>query len=94
MYPLVEQWQQSNLTQKEFSKQHQITAHAFGYWVSKYRKEHERKNTSTPTSSSFIALSPQTTAGVEVAFPSGVMIRFSHEVAVSYLKQLLSTCLP
>lgn len=92
MYPLVEQWQQSNLTQKEFSAQHQITPHAFGYWVNKYRKEHEQKKASTPTSGSFIALTAQTTAGVEVVFPTGVMIRFSHEVPVSYLSQLLSAC--
>lgn len=91
MYPLVEQWQQTDLTQKEFSAQHQITPHAFGYWVNKYRKEHEQKNTSA-SSGSFIALTAQTTAGVEVIFPTGVMIRFSHEVPVSYLKQLLSAC--
>ena len=38
MFPLVESWQKSGLTQKQFSQQHQISEQVFCYWVSRYRK--------------------------------------------------------
>lgn len=38
MFPLVESWQKSGLTQKQFSQQHQINDQVFYYWVSRYRK--------------------------------------------------------
>jgi transposase-like protein len=37
MFPLVESWQKSGLTQKEFSQQHGVSEHVFYYWVSRYR---------------------------------------------------------
>jgi transposase-like protein len=38
MFPLVESWQKSGLTQKQFSQQHQISDQVFYYWVARYRK--------------------------------------------------------
>ncbi len=37
MFPMVESWQKSGLTQKEFSQQHGVSEHVFYYWVSRYR---------------------------------------------------------
>ncbi len=37
MFPLVESWQKSGLTQKEFSQQYGVSEHVFYYWVSRYR---------------------------------------------------------
>ncbi len=34
---MVESWQKSGLTQKEFSQQHGVSEHVFYYWVSRYR---------------------------------------------------------
>lgn len=38
MFPLVESWQKSGLTQKEFSRKHQLPLHILPYWVARYRK--------------------------------------------------------
>jgi hypothetical protein len=38
MFPLVESWQKSGLTQKEFSQQQGISDQVFYYWVARYRK--------------------------------------------------------
>lgn len=38
MFPLVESWQKSGLTQKLFSQQHQLSDQVFNYWVVRYRK--------------------------------------------------------
>lgn len=37
MYDLVEQWQQSGKSQKQFSAEHNIKLATFSYWVRKYR---------------------------------------------------------
>ncbi len=63
MFPLVESWQNSGMTQKEFSQQHQISEHVFCYWVSRYRKARPVKvpiQTSPKPASeaAFIRLSP------------------------------------
>jgi hypothetical protein len=34
----VESWQKSGLTQKEFSRKHQLPLHILPYWVARYRK--------------------------------------------------------
>jgi hypothetical protein len=38
MFPLVEGWLQSGLTQKQFCTTHQLPVHMLAYWVGRYRK--------------------------------------------------------
>jgi transposase-like protein len=38
MFELVEQWQQSGLSQKQFLLEHDIKLATFGYWVKKHRQ--------------------------------------------------------
>jgi hypothetical protein len=38
MYELVEQWQQSGKTQKQFSEENHIKLATFMYWVQKHRQ--------------------------------------------------------
>lgn len=63
MFPLVESWLESGLTQKQFSQQHGVSEHVFCYWVSRYRKGHpadKTKQQSAPQKENpaFIRLSP------------------------------------
>jgi hypothetical protein len=37
MFPLVESWQKSGLTQRAFSRKQGISEHVFCYWVARYR---------------------------------------------------------
>lgn len=37
MFNLVEQWQQSGISQKQFSAEHNIKLPTFSYWVKRYR---------------------------------------------------------
>lgn len=99
MFPLVESWLSSGLTQKEFSRQHQIPDHVLVYWIGKYRKVHGPTSRQTPgegVSTSFIRLSTATPSvhGMEVQLPTGVVIRFASPVPVAYLQQLLKVCSP
>lgn len=92
MFLVVEDWLQSGLTQKEYSKQHQLAKHILPYWAGRYRKIHPSSNQET---TSFIRLSTPSAPsvdGMEVVLPTGVVIRFGSTVPVVYLQQLLSAC--
>lgn len=91
MFPVVEDWLQSGLTQKEYSKMYQLSAHILPYWVGRYRQTHANAH---PQSASFIqvATDPPLIHGMEVALPTGVVIRFANPVPIPYLQQLLSVC--
>ncbi len=123
MFPLVENWLASGLTQKQYCLDHGLPVHILVYWVGRYRKAQPHKATAdkavattsksvkkvvvADSSSGFIRLSPpvpipspaptaasiQLPAGnMEVALPTGTVIRFSATVPASYLKELLFLC--
>ena len=74
MFPLVQGWLESGLTQKQFCSNQGIPVHILAYWVGRYRKAKPQKATSaqatattskvakkvvaTDSSSGFIRLSP------------------------------------
>jgi hypothetical protein len=43
MFPLVESWLQSGLTQKQFCLDNQLPVHILVYWVGRYRKAQPHK---------------------------------------------------
>ncbi len=96
MFPVVEDWLQSGLSQKAYSQRHDLPLHILPYWAGRYRKAHQDPiTTSAPSSSGhFIPVSAGTTmnGGMEIALPSGIVIRFASPVPVSYLQQLLKVC--
>ncbi|UZR96346.1 IS66 family insertion sequence element accessory protein TnpA [Chondrinema litorale] len=93
MFPVVEDWLSSGLTQKAYSLQHNLPLHILPYWVSRYRK---RKSESTPKekSAKFIPVNYEKPMlqGVEIEFPNGIILRFSQAVSASYLQQVLKLC--
>ena len=92
MFPIVEDWLQSGLTQKAYSQQHQLPGHVLPYWVGKYRKN---QFSDAQEHSSFIRLAAPAAPwlqGMEIQLPSGVVIRFAHTVSVTYLQQVLLSC--
>jgi hypothetical protein len=96
MFPLVENWLQSGLTQHAFSLRHQIPVHVFVYWVGRYRKARPAPpdpsaDGDTPRFMRLFAPTISVTA-TEVALPGGVVIRFSGLVPVAYLQELVVGC--
>ena len=39
MFSMIDQWQQSGFTQKQFCEQHNIRYYVFHYWLGRYRKQ-------------------------------------------------------
>jgi transposase-like protein len=74
MFPLVESWRKSGLTQKEFSQQHGVSEHVFYYWVSRYRNAQPV----SPLPGSGPVANPQPVAAAE---PAPAFIRLSWPTA-------------
>jgi len=68
MFKLVEEYENSGLTQKEFARQHEIKLPTFTYWL--------RKKRST-AASGFLELRPPQELDdcLEIHYPNGVRIR-------------------
>jgi len=77
MFPLVEQWQKSGLTKKQFALNHNINDKTFIYWHYKYiRKQSLPISDKKPIS--FIELEPykqSQTLHLEIALENGVTVR-------------------
>ena len=90
MFKLIEQWQQSSLTQNVFCAQQSIKYHVFHYWYKRFRKLHADQQGG---SSSFVKLhiaKPASASAVEIYFPGGIRLIFNEPVSSSYLKALVS----
>lgn len=77
MEALVASYQSSGLTQREFCVQEDIKLPTFSYW---YRKVHGKAEA---VSSGFTEVTaPIHSAGLEVVFPNGVIIRGVQDLAM------------
>ena len=94
MFPLVAEWLSSGISQKEFGQRHGFALHIMPYWVARYRKAHPSAQAMAATTTGFIQLptSQTTVSSMEVALPSGTVLRFSSLIPINYLQELLSVC--
>ncbi len=90
MFRLIEQWQQSSLTQNAFCVQQSIKYHVFHYWYKRYRELHAD---SQGDGSSFVKLhiaKPASASAVEIYYPGGIRLVFNEPVSSGFLKALVS----
>lgn len=88
-FSMIEHWQQSGLTQKQYCQQQDIAYHSFHYWYKRYRIScDESKSGDLP----FMLLTPSDsiTCHTELSLPDGRRLIFHQPVAADFLKILLS----
>lgn len=91
MLGLIEQWEQSGISQKDFYQQHSIPAHVFYYWHGCYKKQKAGVKKPVP-SNKFVQLRPSlqpSASNVELQLANGNRIIFLQPVGVDYLKALI-----
>lgn len=91
MFSLIENWQQSGLSQRAFCEQHQIVPHVFYYWYKCYRAQNDVAF--VQPAKRFIELHAHNTQGeaaIEVLLLSGHRIYFNQPVAASFIKAVIS----
>ncbi len=85
----IEQWKQSDLTQRAFCSQNNIPYHVFHYWYKRYRDAGVETNN---RASSFIKLElppPAMYAHCELILPDGKRLLFHQPVSGDYLKAII-----
>ncbi len=65
MFTLVEQWQQSGMSQIAFAQSNKIKLFTLRYWINKIRQQQEE-------SSAFIQLNEPTGTSIILRYPNGV----------------------
>ena len=88
MFVHIEQWKQSNLTQKLYCEQHNIAYQAFHYWYKRYKN-----NSPVNLPASFVPLQVQqqnVQPHVELLLSDGRRIVFHQPVSSEFLKALIN----
>ena len=77
MYPLVEEYLSSDISQREYCQRHQIKVHTFQYWLSKYKQDQIKQNQEDKFISLEVnELSPSLNQVVRISYPSGMIVEF------------------
>ena len=89
MFPHIEAWKTSGLSQKAYCEQHQIILHVFYYWLSKHRIKHQPDN-----EKGFVPVkvlpAKSSAASMELIGSNGNRLVFFGEPDPAYIKSLLS----
>ena len=96
MFPLIEKYLNSQLSQKAFCQQQNLSFAVFGYWLKKYRKARHSSPlvVKNSTQAAFVPIhvpppAPAAQSVCELVFPNGVTLRFSQPVEPNLLIQLI-----
>jgi hypothetical protein len=91
MYPVIESYLDSGLTQQVFCREHRLSMPVFRYWLAKYRRERRSEQTRTG-SGAFIEMSAPAgeSAVAELVYPNGVRLRLFAAVEADTLGRLVS----
>ncbi len=90
MFPLIEKWERSGLSQKEFYNHHGIKPHVFWYWLRRYREEGQ---VAPQEARGFVSVeieeAPSESVLAEVIYPDGTRLIFKERVGLPFLQSLL-----
>ena len=82
MLSMVEQWQQSGMTQTEFAQGQNITLVKFRYWIRKYRE--------TEQGPAFIQLNSFMQQNINIKYPNGVELPLPAQTPAAILRSLIN----
>lgn len=92
MFPLIQKWEGSGVSQKAFCNTHQVKPHVFWYWLRRYREQQGQMVGPQP-SPGFVSIqmdhSPSETVLAEVIYPDGTRLILKEGVSLSFLQSLL-----
>ncbi len=95
MFAVIEKYLASDVTQKEFCQQENLSYSTFQFWLHKYRKANNSCKNNESSQAPFVPINfcePNARSSHQsctIEFPNGVVVRFSETVDVRYLSQLV-----
>ena len=89
MFSLIRKWQNSGMNQKDFCIQHELTLHAFYYWLRKYKNLHQTsENGFVPVEIEPLGNNSKREE-IQIHYPNGVLITLDKAVSFSRIKALI-----
>jgi transposase-like protein len=91
MFPLIQEWGRSSLSQKEFYTHHRIKPHVFYYWLRRYREEEEpaSKGAGGFVSVEMAEEEPSEAVLAEVIYSDGTRLVLKERVSAAFLQGIL-----
>lgn len=86
---MIEDWQQSGLSQKQYCLQHNIAYHVFYYWYKRSKMQSAGKGNEPGGFVKLQAASPASGTHAELLMPDGRRLIFHQPVSVDFLKALV-----
>ncbi len=83
MFSIVEQWQQSGMSQKAFSQEKGINIYTLRYWINKSSRQQNE-------SSGFVQLNEPSVADICLRYPNGVELLLPVHTSLSLIKGLIN----
>jgi hypothetical protein len=92
MFSLIMKYEKSNISAREFYRQHNLPGHIFYFWRRKYKEVH------TPTEQGFLPveigppvlpLVDEPRGIVQIQYPNGVLVTLNKSVSISRIKALI-----
>lgn len=81
MSMIVEQWQESGMTQKDFARSHEIKLSTLRYWIRKSRDEF--------SGGDFIPLNLSSGQAIRLFYPNGIEIELPAQTPVHVIRYLI-----
>ncbi|HUT83038.1 MAG TPA: hypothetical protein VMX95_00185 [Thermodesulfobacteriota bacterium] len=88
MFSLIKKWQISGTSQKDFCSQHDLSMHAFYYWLRKYKQA----NPSSENGFLPVEIGPSGNdirGEIQIHYPNGVLVTLDKAVSLSRIKALI-----
>jgi hypothetical protein len=92
MYPLIEAYLESGLSQKQFYQQHNLSLDVFQYWLRHYRKSTSGNGQNQPSDRRFLALQVTPPVSLQLNLPGGLRMQIEglSKTQISALLNLFS----
>jgi hypothetical protein len=86
MFPLIESWESSGLTQEKFCRLHGLNLGLFGYWRKKYQQQFKQ----VPTDTGFVPIKVSQPVSPVLELRIGdVQLHFHELPSVDWLQELI-----
>jgi hypothetical protein len=91
MLLMIEQWEESGMSQDEFCRSEKIPKSTFYYWRKKYKEEKESlKNPFIPVTIKNDNKSLAVNTGITIDYPNGVRITITSQPTSDYIRKLIN----
>ena len=91
MFKLVEQWQNSSQSRKQFCREHSININTFIYWTQKYKKYQSENNNSNFVELKITENNPKKSdTPIKLIYPNGVQAEISANTNIGLIRSLIN----